>query len=185
MRAWVSHPMYSGSQRTQRFELLDFPPPDNPASSPPQANSTYFPESVAMKITDHLYLFTVADRFSIAGRGTVVVPGIPHSLQEPLIRRGAPLILRTPLGDIMETYLQDFEMINYREGTKRLEATPISLPDLNKFDIPIGTEVYLRLIGLEVLRDGVKTAQHPTPHVLPSRNAPSRASGSETIGGVE
>jgi len=97
-----------------------------------------------MKITDHVYLFTIADRLHISGRGTVVVPGIPHSLSDPAIRRGAPLILRTPLGDIIETYLRDIEMISYRPGAKRLEATPILLPDLHKFDIPIGTEVYLR-----------------------------------------
>lgn len=99
---------------------------------------------MGMRIADHLYLFTVADRFSITGRGTVVVPGIPHSLTDPVICRGAPLILRTPLGDIVETYLRDIEMISYRPGAKRLEATPILLPDLHKFDIPIGTEVYLR-----------------------------------------
>ncbi len=97
-----------------------------------------------MKITDHLFLFAVVDRFNIAGRGTVVVPGIPHSFTDPVIRRGDPLILRTPLGDIIETYLRDIELINYRPGGKRLEATPILLPDLHKFDIPIGTEVYFR-----------------------------------------
>ena len=97
-----------------------------------------------MKITDHLYMFTISDRFSIEKRGTVVVPGIPHSLREPVIRRGAELILRTPLGDILETYLKEIGMINYRPGGKRLEASPILLPDLHKFDIPIGTEVYLR-----------------------------------------
>ncbi|MEQ1750147.1 MAG: hypothetical protein ABL974_12030 [Prosthecobacter sp.] len=97
-----------------------------------------------MKITDHLYLFTVADRFSIAGRGTVVVPGIPHSLKEPPVRRAALLILRTPLGDVVETYLRDIELIRYLPDAKRPEATPILLPDLHKFDIPIGTEVYLR-----------------------------------------
>ena len=97
-----------------------------------------------MKISDHLYLFTVTDRFSIPGRGTVVVPGIPHSLKEPPIRRGAPLILRTPLGDIVETYLRDIELISCRPGASRLEATPILLSDLHKFDVPIGTEVYLR-----------------------------------------
>jgi hypothetical protein len=99
-----------------------------------------------MKITDHLHLFTVADRFSIKGRGTVVVPGIPHSLLEPVIRRGAPLILRTPLGDVIETFVKDIEMINYRPGGNRVEATAISLPDLHNFDIPIGTEVYLRQV---------------------------------------
>ena len=60
------------------------------------------------------------------------------------MRRGDPLILRTPLGEVIHTNLQDIELIRYMPGAKRLEATPISLPKtIHKFDIPIGTEVYL------------------------------------------
>ncbi len=97
-----------------------------------------------MKFSDHIFLFTITDRFSIEGRGVVVVPGIPWTEGTPNVRKGSPLILRTPLGEIIQTVLQDIEMINYRPGAKRLEATPFSLPkDVHKFDIPIGTEVYL------------------------------------------
>lgn len=97
-----------------------------------------------MKIEDHTYLFTITDRFSIEGRGVVVVPGIPWAKGTPVVRKGDALILRTPLGEIIRTRLQDIEMINYRPGAKRLEATPFSLPkDVHKFDIPIGTEVFL------------------------------------------
>ena len=97
-----------------------------------------------MNISEHTYLFTIADRFSIDGRGVVVVPGIPHAAGTPVVHRGDPLILRTPLGEIIHTNLQDIELIRYMPGAKRLEATPISLPKaIHKFDIPIGTEVYL------------------------------------------
>ncbi|MDF1740467.1 MAG: hypothetical protein P1U86_15005 [Verrucomicrobiales bacterium] len=97
-----------------------------------------------MNLQDHTYLFTITDRFAIEGRGVVVVPGIPWTEGTPNVRKGEPLILRTPLGDIIETNLQDIEMISYRPGAKRLEATPFSLPkEIHKFDIPVGTEVYL------------------------------------------
>jgi len=99
---------------------------------------------MGMKISDHTYLFTISDRFSIEGRGVVLVPGIPHSAGTPVVYRGAPLILRTPLGEVIHTNLQDIELIRYMPGAKRLEATPILLPKaIHKFDIPIGTEVYL------------------------------------------
>lgn len=97
-----------------------------------------------MNISEHIYLFTIADRFSIAGRGVVVVPGIPWSAGTPLVGRGDALILRTPLGKMIRTQVQDFELIHYRPGAKRVEATAFSLPkEIHKFDIPIGTEVYL------------------------------------------
>jgi len=97
-----------------------------------------------MKMDNHTYLFTISDRFAISGRGMVVVPGIPWTEGTPKVRKGDSLILRTPLGDFIRTTLQDIEMINYRPNAKRLEASPISFPkDINKFDIPIGTEVFL------------------------------------------
>ncbi len=100
-----------------------------------------------MNLADHTYLFTISDRFAIEGRGVVVVPGIPWS-QRITVRKGDALILRTPLGEIIRTHLQDIELINYRPGGKRLEATPLSLPkELHKFDIPIGTEVYLHTVA--------------------------------------
>jgi hypothetical protein len=54
-----------------------------------------------MDISEHIYLFTITDRFSIEGRGVIVVPGIPWTSGTPIVRRGDPLILRTPLGDII------------------------------------------------------------------------------------
>ena len=93
---------------------------------------------------DYTFLFTVTDRFSIDGRGVIVVPGIPWAKGTPTVRKGDPLILRTPLGEVIPTTMRDIEMISYRPGAKILEATPILLPkELHKFDIPIGTEVFL------------------------------------------
>lgn len=61
-----------------------------------------------------------------------------------MVRPGDPLILRTPLGEIIKTTVCDFEMISYRPGATRLEASPLLLPSkFHKFDIPIGTEVFL------------------------------------------
>lgn len=112
-----------------------------------------------MNLSEHTFLFTITDRFSIEGRGVVVVPGIPWTAGTPVVRRGAPLILRTPLGEIIRTFLQDIEMINYKPDAKRVEATPISLPkDLHKFDIPIGTEVYLDSATIDRLKSEPITA---------------------------
>jgi hypothetical protein len=91
-----------------------------------------------------VYLFTIADRFDIEGRGVVVVPGIPWTTGTPTVRKGDHLLLRTPLGEIIRTKIQEIEMIHHQPYSKRLEATPFSLPkDIHVFDIPIGTEVYL------------------------------------------
>jgi hypothetical protein len=96
-----------------------------------------------MKLSNFPYLFSITDRFSLTDRGVVVVPGIPRE-GVPVVKRGDPLILRTPLGKIIETTLRDLEMISYRPGGTPAKATPILLPSsLHKFDIPIGTEVFL------------------------------------------
>jgi len=120
---------------------------------------------MGMKIVDHTYLFTISDRFSIEGRGVVLVPGIPHAAGTPVVHRGDPLILRTPLGEVIHTNLQDIELIRYMPGAKRLEATPISLPkSIHKFDIPIGTEVYLASAATEKSKSEQGGAPQPAAH---------------------
>lgn len=102
------------------------------------------------------YLFTVTDRFSLPGRGLVIVPGIPWEGSPP-IKRGAPLVLRTPLGDVIETSIRDLEFIRYMPGRVMNRAMPVLLPkDIHKFDIPIGTEVFLGQIG------GQRSIRHPS-----------------------
>ena len=97
-----------------------------------------------MNLSGHTYLFTVTDRFKIEDWAVILIPGIPDAREGPVVRKGDPLVLRTPLGDLIHTRLQDFEMINYSRRGMRSEATAISLPkEFHKFDIPIGTEVYL------------------------------------------
>jgi hypothetical protein len=101
-----------------------------------------------MRMETPVYLFTVTDRFDIEGRGVVVVPGIPWTKGAPTVRKGARLLLRTPLGEVIRTQIQELEMIHYQPDAKRLEATPVSLPkDIHVTDIPIGTEVYLDTIS--------------------------------------
>lgn len=98
-----------------------------------------------MTLTDYPFLFTITDRFSITGHGVVIIPGIP-SKGVPLVKRGDPLILRTPLGEIIEAAIRDLEMIRYGPGAEGIDATAVAvlLPStFHKFDIPIGTEVFL------------------------------------------
>jgi len=91
------------------------------------------------------YLFSVEDRFSIRGRGTVLAPGIPRNLNLPTIRDGAKIQLRKPDLTIVYTFIKAIEMIRYRpEVPPEKRTIPILLPkDIHKFDVPIGTEVYL------------------------------------------
>ncbi|WAC18895.1 hypothetical protein OVA24_16815 [Luteolibacter sp. SL250] len=92
---------------------------------------------------ENSFLFTVTDRFSLDGRGVIIVPGIPWQ-GAPVVKKGDPLLLRTPLGEVIHTMVRDLERIRYLPEGKRNEATPILLPkEIHKFDIPIGTEVFL------------------------------------------
>jgi len=105
-----------------------------------------------MDLSNHPFLFTVTERFSITGRGVVIVPGIPWK-GVPLVKRGDPLILRTPLADVIETSVGDVEMI-HGPGPGGIEAYPVLLPStFHKFDIPIGTEVFLGIAGQTCLKD--------------------------------
>ncbi len=90
-----------------------------------------------------IHLFTVTDRFSIPGRGTVLAPGIPRA-GGPIVRRGDPLLLRTPSGDVLRTTLREVEMIGRRLDGAPILHNPILLDvDIRDFDIPPGTEVFL------------------------------------------
>lgn len=89
----------------------------------------------------HVFLFTVSDRFVIDGRGVVFAPGISDSVS---VRKGEVLVFQSPLGEVFESSSWDIEMINYRPGGPRLHSAPILLRGVHTFDLPIGTEVYLK-----------------------------------------
>jgi hypothetical protein len=92
-----------------------------------------------MNLSNHPFLFTVTDRFAIEGRGTVLVPGVPWEGVPP-VKRGDPLILRTPLGEIIETAIEDVQRIM----GSLIKASPMLLPpNIPKSNVPIGTEVFL------------------------------------------
>jgi hypothetical protein len=102
-----------------------------------------------MNLSDHPFLFTVTDCFSIDGRGTLVVPGVPWN-GVPTVKRGDPLILRTPLGEIIETTIKDVEMIS----GSRIRASPVLFPsNIQKSDVPIGTEVFLGITATAATHD--------------------------------
>jgi hypothetical protein len=91
------------------------------------------------------YLFSVEDRFAIEGRGVVLAPGIPRDLNLPGIRDGARIQLRKPDLTVVDTFIRSIEMIRYRpEVPPEKRTIPILLPKrFHKFDVPIGTEVFL------------------------------------------
>jgi hypothetical protein len=96
--------------------------------------------STSQRQKEPVLLFCVTDVFEISGRGSILVPGIPHSFSPP-VWRGAPLLLRRPDGTTIVTALGDLPMIN---ATATRQSTAILLPgDIKKSDIPIGTEVWL------------------------------------------
>jgi hypothetical protein len=89
----------------------------------------------------HVFLFTVSDRVAIDGKGVVLAPGIPDSV---FVRKGEVLVFRSPLGEVFGSSSWDIGMINYRPGGQRLHSAPILLRGVHTFDVPIGTEVYLK-----------------------------------------
>lgn len=99
-----------------------------------------------MSLPELPFLFTVTDRFPLDKRGLLMMPGLPYG-NIPAVRRGDPLTLRTPLGDIIETSIKELEWIRYIPPEGRSDQNSsllILLPKgIHKFDIPIGTEVFL------------------------------------------
>ena len=82
-------------------------------------------------------LSVVADVFEIAGRGCVIVPGIPGN-STLRIRVGDPVHLVRPDKTILETYVAGLEF--FSGGG----SAPLLLPpEIQKSDVPIGTEVVL------------------------------------------
>jgi translation elongation factor EF-Tu-like GTPase len=98
------------------------------------------PSSSPSASPDDVFLFRVEDVFEITGRGSVPVPGIPHALTIP-VKRGTPILLRTPDGTVVETSIRDVEMINSR---RTRQGIAILVPHtIKKGGVPLGTEVWL------------------------------------------
>jgi hypothetical protein len=91
--------------------------------------------------SNRILLSTVADVFLIEGRGCVIVPGVPYpSATVPVLRRGAPIVLRRPDGTEIQSSIRELEMINRRPPVPFI---PVLLPwPVTKGDVPIGTEVW-------------------------------------------
>ncbi len=107
-----------------------------------------------------IFLFSVEDRFSIEGRGIVLAPGIRRNQDLPIVRDGAKIRLRKPDLTIVDTFIKAIEMIRYRpEVPPEKRTVPILLPkDFHKFDVPIGTDVYL--VGDEDQTKAEQAAAH-------------------------
>jgi hypothetical protein len=99
-----------------------------------------------------LHLFTVADVFTIEGRGCVLIPGLPTEPGSPNVKRGARIRLRTPAGGVIDTSVRAIEMISYLKRPEKI-CMPILLPDgIAKDDVPVGTEVLLLEDDYEIVK---------------------------------
>jgi hypothetical protein len=82
-------------------------------------------------------LLTVAERFSISGRGLVLVPGI-RPVGDELLKIGDPIRLRLPDGREIRANIGSLELPN---PNPRREVV-IMLTELSKAEVPVGTEVW-------------------------------------------
>jgi hypothetical protein len=85
-------------------------------------------------------LFVVEDTFLIKGRGLVPVPRlVPHA--EERFRVGDHIVLKRPDGSRLEWTIGGIEIISASPPRPRTDLV-ILLKDLNKEDVPIGSEVW-------------------------------------------
>jgi translation elongation factor EF-Tu-like GTPase len=86
-------------------------------------------------------LFKVEDVFDISGRGCVLAPQI-FTTVDVKVREKDQLQLRTPDGKVLDTHIASIELGKPQLGGHCRAF--IMLPrELDKKDIPIGTEVWL------------------------------------------
>ncbi|HXA47616.1 MAG TPA: hypothetical protein VNW52_08300 [Burkholderiaceae bacterium] len=89
-----------------------------------------------------LFLFSIDSAFEIAGRGCVIVPGIPES-DLGSVRLGDAIRLVTPDGETFETAIAGIESLNYGSKYPEKISFPILLRGpIVKDQIPPGTLVY-------------------------------------------
>ncbi len=91
--------------------------------------------------TSDILRSTVADVFTITGRGCIIIPGMPYpSATIPVLRRGAPIILRRPDGTKLLTSIRELERISCYPAVLFI---PVLLPvTITKGDMPVGTEIW-------------------------------------------
>jgi hypothetical protein len=86
------------------------------------------------------HLSIVEDIFQITGRGLVVVPGVPGE-GNWRVKIGDAVVLKRPDGTEIATIIRGIEMVRAKR-----EMFPLLLGlELNKTDVPIGTEIWIDL----------------------------------------
>lgn len=86
-------------------------------------------------------LSVVEDVFEIAGRGCVIVPGIPVETSL-IVKIDDRLRLLCPDGTSISTHVAGIELINV--SCVEPHPIPILLPKvIQKSDVPIGTQLFL------------------------------------------
>jgi hypothetical protein len=84
-------------------------------------------------------LFVVEDTFLIKGRGLVPVPGIVPEGEERF-RLGDLIVIKRPDGSCLGATIGGIEIFSTPPRTR--DDFAIVLKDLNKEDVPIGSEVW-------------------------------------------
>jgi hypothetical protein len=94
-------------------------------------------------------LFTVADTFTVQGRGIVLVPGIDPA-EDERFKVGDPLLLKRPDGAEGVVIIGGLEFVHPYPGW-----IAVLLEESRKEDIPIGTEVW-SIEGIQANSDAAK-----------------------------
>ncbi|MFL6603584.1 MAG: hypothetical protein ACJ8R9_19965 [Steroidobacteraceae bacterium] len=85
------------------------------------------------------FISRAEDVFEIAGRGCVVVPGIPFVFSSATLKVGDRITLRRPDGSEIETILRGFEMGSRHPS----RCIPVLLgKEVDKQMVPVGTELW-------------------------------------------
>lgn len=84
-------------------------------------------------------IFIVTDRFEIQGRGTAIVGERPTNL--PDFKIGSPIVLISPENKEMITEVSGIDLPTTVSGVRLIA---VLIKNLNKKDVPIGTEVFLK-----------------------------------------
>ena len=85
-------------------------------------------------------LFIVDGRFTVFGRGIALLPGVPKDAAGPCVAPGMSIELHRPDGTILATTIRTVEWWQ----TPPSSCAPLHLsPEIEKDDVPVGTEVWL------------------------------------------
>ena len=95
-----------------------------------------------MQMTTTL-LYEIEEALSIAGRGCVLMPGVPEATNI-LLRLGDRVILVPPVGSPFESQIHSLDAVHNRSSTQPEVRLLVVLPtSVSKQAVPSGTKLFL------------------------------------------